>query len=234
MEDIIYEHDYSVEVKAVLEQTYTESHEEAWRYTVNEGVMQAIGQRFRELPHIIIPQNKIIFEECEKLLDYLAFCKGGRIRSVISYETFDAYIYLDLPFFEFNGESLETLKYIVNNAHSVNFVPSDDEKRMRLSVRVNYFEDIGDKDAIIHEEIMKHPELVDLMAKSHEEELLAVLDDPRFRANIEAAAAEIGMTAEEWLIYMDRAAEEHPEILQEFLYEGLTKRRQKVKGETEE
>ena len=230
MEDIIYEHDYAEEKKMMLDFEDTESSRAAWDYTKNAEVMQAIGQRFRELPHIIIPQYKLIFEECEQLLDKMALFHGGRIRSVISYETFDAHIYLDLPFFEFYGEEQETLKYIANNAHSVTIVPSEDG-RIRLSVRVDYFEDIGDKDAIIQEEIMKHPKLVELLTKRHEEEKDRILSDPQLYSVLERASEGTDMTPEEWLDFLETVLHEHPEAFMELLEENLKQRRKDEKCE---
>ena len=103
MENIIYERDYSQEVMDFRKKTYTQSSADAWDFVVNKEIMKSIGERFRELPHIIIPQNKLLFEECEKKLDRFAFLHAGKIRSVVSYENFDAHIYVELPFFEFHG-----------------------------------------------------------------------------------------------------------------------------------
>mgnify|MGYP003434412410 FL=1 len=101
MDNIIYERDYSQEVMDFRKKTYTQSSADAWDFVVNKEIMKSIGERFRELPHIIIPQNKLLFEECEKKLDRFAFLHGGKIRSVVSYENFDAHIYVELPFFVF-------------------------------------------------------------------------------------------------------------------------------------
>lgn len=66
MGSIIYERDYTQEVKEIRNKTYTKSSADAWDYIVENGIMKRIGELFRELPHIIIPQNKDTFEECEK------------------------------------------------------------------------------------------------------------------------------------------------------------------------
>jgi len=230
MKDIIYEQDYSELKRDVLELSHTQSSRDAWKYITNEGVMKAIGERLRELPHVIVPQNKAIFEECERRLDRLALDRGGRIRSVVSYEMFDAFLYLDLPFFEFYGEALETIKYIANNARSFSITENEDGT-LRLSVRVDYFEDLGDMDAIIEEEIKKHPDLVDMFERRHEEERDAALADPRVYDMVVQLAEGTGMTPEEWFDYMSRAIEEHPEILKEIMDETLDKRREEKRTE---
>ena len=230
LQDVIYEHDYADQVKQLREMSHTEVGEQAWNYAVDEGVMKTIGERFRALPHIIIPRNKEIFEKCEKLLDRMAFHRGGHIKSVISYDSFDAYIYLELPFFEFYGESMETLRYISDNVRSVTITPSKNN-HIRISVRVNYFEDIGDKDAIIDEEVGSHPELVDMLVRKREEEKALIFNNPELYAMIEQGAEGTGMTPEEWYDYMETMLEKHPEILDKFIEEGLNKKREKIKKE---
>lgn len=230
LQDIIYEHDYADQVKQLREMTHTEVGEQAWNYAVDEGVMKTIGVRFRELPHIIIPRNKEIFEKCEQLLDRMAFHRGGHIKSVISYDSFDAYIYLDLPFFEFFEDSMETLRYISENVRSVTITPIKNG-HIRISVRVNYFEDIGDKDAIIDEEVSSHPELADMLTRKRNEEKALIFNNPELYAMIEKGAEGTGMTPEEWYDHMEAMIEKHPEILDEFIEENLRKKREKIKNE---
>lgn len=232
LQDVIYEHDYADQVNLLREMSHTEVGEQAWKYAVDEGVMKTIGERFRDLPHIIIPRNKEVFEKCEKLLDKMAFHRGGHIKSVISYDSFDAYIYLELPFFEFLGESMNTLRYISENVRAVT-ITSLENGCIRISVRVNYFEDIGDKDAIIDEEIGSHPELVDMLMRKREEEKALVFNNPELYAMIEKGAEGSGMTPEEWYDHMESMLEKHPEILDEFIEERLRKKREKIKSEND-
>lgn len=232
LQDVVYEHDYADQVKQIREMSHTEVGEQAWNYAVDEGVMKSIGERLRALPHIIIPRNKEIFVKCEKMLDRMAFHRGGYIKSVISYDSFDAYIYLELPFFEFYGESMETLRYISDNVRSVTITPSKNN-HIRIWVRVNYFEDIGDKDAIIDEEVGSHPELVDMLVRKREEEKALIMNTPELYAMIEKGAEGTGMTPEEWYDYMEAMIEKHPEILDEFIEESLRKKRERIKSEGE-
>ena len=187
MENVIYERDYTQEVREIRDKTYTQSSADAWGYILENEIMKKIGERFRELPHIIIPQNKEIFEECEKRLDRFARMHAGKIRSVVSYETFEAHIYVELPFFEFHGEDLELIRYITNNMDMVHFYTTE-EGWIRLSVSLEYFYDAGDKDAIITEEVLKHPKLVDMMERREEEENEIVMKDPQLRAVVEKLA----------------------------------------------
>ena len=233
MENVIFERDYSQEVREFREKTYTKSSADAWDYAVSEGVMKRIGERFRELPHVIIPKNKVIFEECEKILDRFAFLHAGKIRSIISYENFDAHIYVELPFFEFHGEDFEVLKYLTDNMDMVHFYTTD-EGWIRLSVSVAYFYDVGDKDAIIADEVSKHPELVDMMESTHDEEKEIVMNDPKLRTVIEKLAEGTGLSPEEYYDHFDAMLKEHPKIFEEILEKGLKSQRKKLKEENDE
>jgi len=231
MENIIYERDYTQEVKEVRDKTYTKSSANAWDYIVENGIMKRIGERFRELPHIIIPQNKDTFEECEKKLDRFAFLHAGKIRSVVSYESFEAHIYVDLPFFEFHGEDLELIRFITQNMDMVHFYTTE-EGWIRLSVSIEYFYDAGDKDAIITEEVSNHPELMDMMGCREDEEKEIVMNDPKLRAIIEQLAEGSGLSPEEYYDRFDAMLKERPEIFEEILSMGLDNQRKKSKMDT--
>ena len=233
MENIIFERDYTQEVRSFREQTYTKSSEDAWEYVVNNEIMKKIGERFRELPHIIIPKNKEIFEECERRLDRFALLHAGKIRSVVSYENFDAHIYVELPFFEFHGEDFAILKYLADNMDIVHFYTTE-EGWIRLSVSLEYFYDAGDKDAIISEEVSKHPELVDMMARREDEEKEIIMNDPKLRALVEQLAEGSGLTPEEYYDQFDAMLKENPEIFEEILSMGLDNQRRKSKEDSDE
>ena len=224
MENIIFERDYTQEVKEIRDKTYTQSSAAAWDYIVANGIMKKIGERFRDLPHIIIPQNKDIFEECEKKLDRFAFLHAGKIRSVVSYESFEAHIYVELPFFEFHGEDLELIRYITQKMDMVHFYTTE-EGWIRLSVSLEYFYDAGDKDEIIAEEVGNHPELVDLMGSREDEEKEIVMNDPKLRAIIEQLAEGTGLSPEEYYDRFDEMLKDRPEIFEEILSRGLDSQR---------
>lgn len=229
MENVIYERDYSQEVEKIREKTYTKSSSDAWDYIMENEIMKKIGERFRELPHIIIPQNKEIFEECEKKLDRFAFLHAGKIRSVVSYESFEAHIYVELPFFEFHGEDLELIRYITQKMDMIHFYTTE-EGWIRLSVSLEYFFDAGDKDAIIAEEVSKHPELVDLMGSREDEEKEIVMNDPQLRTIIEQLAEGTGLTPEEYYDQFDAMLKNNPKLFEDILSMGLDNQREKYKN----
>ena len=230
MENVIYERDYSQEVNEIREKTYTKSSADAWDYIMENEIMKKIGERFRELPHIIIPQNKEIFEECEKKLDRFAFLHAGKIRSVVSYESFEAHIYVELPFFEFHGEDLELIRYITQNMDMIHFYTTE-EGWIRLSVSLEYFYDAGDKDAIIAEEVANYPELVDLMGSREDEEKETVMNDPQLRAIIEQLAAGTGLTPEEYYDQLDAIIKDDPTIFEMLVSKALDEQRRRFMDE---
>ena len=224
MENVIYERDYTQEVREIRDKTYTQSSADAWGYILENEIMKKIGERFRELPHIIIPQNEEIFEECEKRLDRFALMHVGKIRSVVSYETFEAHIYVELPFFEFHGEDLELIRYITKNMDMVHFYTTE-EGWIRLSVSLEYFYDAGDKDAIITEEVLKHPKLVDMMERREEEEKDIIMNDPKLRAVIEKLAEGSGFSPEEFYDQFEAMIKDHPEILEDIISRNFDNQR---------
>ena len=232
MENVIYERDYTQEVREIRDKTYTQSSADAWGYILENEIMKKIGERFRELPHIIIPQNKEIFEECEKRLDRFALMHAGKIRSVVSYETFEAHIYVELPFFEFHGEDLELIRYITNNMDMVHFYTTE-EGWIRLSVSLEYFYDAGDKDAIITEEVLKHPKLVDMMERREEEEKDIIMNDPKLRAVIEKLAEGSGFSPEEYYDQFEAMIKDHPEILEDIISRSFDNQRKKNSEEND-
>ena len=197
---------------------------------MDNGIMRKIGERFRELPHIIIPQNKEIFEECEKKLDRFAFLHAGKIRSVVSYESFEAHIYVELPFFEFHGEDLELIRYITQNMDMIHFYTTE-EGWIRLSVSLEYFYDAGDKDAIIAEEVANYPELVDLMGSREDEEKETVMNDPQLRTIIEQLAEGTGLAPEEYYDQLDAIIKEDPTIFEMLLSKALDEQRRRFMNE---
>ena len=86
---------------------------------------------------------------------------------------------------------------------------------IRLSVSLEYFYDAGDKDAIIAEEVSKHPELVDMMGKREDEEKEIVMNDPQLCAIIEKLAEGTGLSPEEYYDKFNEMVREHPEMFEE-------------------
>ena len=225
--NIVYEHDYREEKKQLLGTTQSEKRERAFQLSQETGVYKAIGDRIRELPHVLNPIKKEFYEKCLAILERYAAHWGGYIKGVVSYEIFDAYIYLDLPFHEFvNYDNMDELTYITQNARSICF-SNMDNGYLRMAVHIDYFQEIGDIDAIIEEELLDRPELCDALVESHESEIQAILSNPVLVTMIEPEAKRLGMTVEEYVTKLDRMIEEHPEDFAKLIDEELRKRHDK-------
>lgn len=171
----------------------------------------------------LVPHEISSYDDCLVKLELYAAKIGGRIRGVVSYETFDAYIYLDLPFHEFTPDRMDDLRFIANNARSVCFSTIEDDM-IRLSVRFSYFENIGDVDAIIEEELKKHPELCEKLEDTKDDEVEQILANPLLVAMIEPQAEKAGMTVEYYVRLIDTMLHARPEIFMDLLNKTLKDR----------
>ena len=208
-------------------------HGEAFDLIKELGIMSDIDKRFLALPHVINPAIKLAYDKCLLMLDSWAMLKGGRIKGEVSYEHFDAVITVIFPFFEFlEGSSIEYLRFLTMYARNVTFQPTDDGN-IELRVYFDYFEDIGDKDAIIEEEIQKHPELVEALNASADKERTMILEDPTMYAFLAKAAESIGVTPEEYLDRFEDVWEENPMVIMELLHNELRKKNE-TKTENDE
>ena len=225
--DIVYEHDYREEQRIFTASTFSDKQKRAQQLSVETGIYKAIDERIRLLPHIINPVNKDAYEKCLVMLEKYAARWGGYIKGVVSYETYDAHIFLDLPFHEFSDKhSLNDLTYIAEHARYV-CVSTIEDNWVRLTLRFNYFEKIGDVDAIIDEELKKRPELCDALNEAHESEAERILSDPLLVAMIEPQAERNGMTVEEYVYTLDDMIENHPKEFAEWLDKQIKKEHDK-------
>ena len=229
--DIVYERDYREAHKLMGSYTYTEEKEEAFTMALKSGVYKSIDERIRELPHVLNPVKKAAYDKCLAILERYAARWGGHIKGVVSYKSYDASIELDLPFHEFiERDNMDDLVFIAQNARYVVFSPMEGG-RVQMVLRFNYFEEVGDVEAIIEEELQKRPDLCEALNKSHNSEIEQILSNPYMVAMIEPQAERNGMTVEEYVLYINKMIEEYPEKFAEFLNEELKKKHDKLSNE---
>lgn len=229
--DIVYERDYREAHKLMGSCTYTAEKEEAFLMSLKSGVYKSIDERIRELPHVLNPVKKAAYDKCLAILERYAARWGGYIKGVVSYKSYDASIELDLPFHEFiERDNMDDLVFIAQNARYVVFSPMEDG-RVQMVLRFNYFEEVGDVEAIIEEELQKRPDLCEALNKSHNSEIEQILSNPSMVAMIEPQAERNGMTVEEYVLYINKMIEEYPEKFAEFLNEELKKKHDKLSHE---
>ena len=136
-----------------------------------------------------------------------------------------------MPFHEFiERDNMDDLVFIAQNARYVVFSPFE-EDRVQMVLRFNYFEEVGDVEAIIEEELQKRPDLCEALNKSHNSEIEQILSNPYMVAMIEPQAERNGMSVEEYVLYINRMIEEYPEQFAEFLNEELKKKHDKLSNE---
>ena len=102
MQSEMFERDYS-ELKGGFVSPKTDAAQErVIQFSGENKIFAEIGKRMRELPHIINPIKKAQYEKALDILNEYALTHSGKIQGVVSFEEFDAFIYLTLKFFEFN------------------------------------------------------------------------------------------------------------------------------------
>jgi len=224
----VYEKDYASTRKAYHTLLSNNGGDEAYDLIKSRGIMQAIDKRFLELPHIINPEKKKAYDKCLQILDSWAMLKGCKIRGEVDYTHFDAHIEMESKFFEFfEARSFDYLRNVLDGARSITFTPTNEDE-IRMTACFDYFENIGDMDKIIEEEIAKHADVVEALNYSADLERNIVLSDPIMYNFLSKAAEEAGTTPEEFLEIFESVWEENPMVILELLHNEFRKRAEGV------
>ena len=125
---------------------------------------------------------------------------------------------------------MDELTYITKNARSICYSVIENEY-IRMAVHIDYFEDIGDIDAIIEEEVEKRPDLCDALVESHNSEVEAILSNPMLVSMLEPAAEKLGITVEEYVVKLNQMIKEHPKEFAKLIDEKLRNRHKKESHE---
>lgn len=224
----IYEKDYSAERKAYHAMRTEYGSEDAYDLIKSRGIMTAIDRRFLELPHVINPSKKNAYDKCLQLLDSWAMLKGARIRGTVDYVHFDAHIEIVSPFFEFfEDRTFDYLRFLMSEARNITFCPTD-EGEIEMRACFNYFDDIGDKEKIIEEEISKHADVVDALNEAANIDRKIIMSDPVMSAFITQAANEIGITADEYFDRFEEIMNEDPMVVLNLLHHEFRKKEERL------
>lgn len=133
----------------IYERDYTEAHKRS-RNTgpdmierlIDEGFFKYYDALMQQIPKIIIPEDKAAYERILKGCDDMAKRHGGKISGIVSYEKWESWIRLTLPFIEFSSdEDMKFLRDIADNAHTVCFQPTENGD-VKLSIMICYFDEI--------------------------------------------------------------------------------------------
>lgn len=228
--DLVYEQDYKKLEEDHPEIFSSEMKGEAIR--AERELLAKVRARFKEQPHYIPPENKKLFDDCEGKLDRLAMLKHGRIRSVISYANCFARITVELENMLFAGETMYLLQYATEKAQWVKF-DTTKEGWISISFGIELFANLGDKNAIIEEELDKNPEACEIQDAAYEEEKQIMLSNPKVYEMIKSLADEVGMTPEEWYDLMERMLYNNPTVYRDVIEEALKSKRDSMRHECE-
>ena len=196
LENIVYERDYAEEA-AQRREELPDIYDEIFGYALKGGFLKTLTSALDAVPKVVVPEDQAAYEDLLHRLDIFAQNCGGKIKGIVDYERWESRITVILPYFEIlTNEEHELLADIAKKAHYFNINATDDGN-VRLTVTINYFEEIGDTQSVIEETILQDEKLVGLLQRQHEEEMRELLADPVIRAFVERKASELGITPEE-------------------------------------
>ena len=112
--DEMFERDYSQLSKGFVSPKTDAAQDRVLQFSADKKIFAEINKRFRELPHVINPIKKVQYEKAVDMLNEYALKHNGKIQAVVSYEEFDAFIYLTMKFYEFREKENQDLAFIFN------------------------------------------------------------------------------------------------------------------------
>lgn len=206
MKNEIYEADYTQ-----THETMSEDSSLIFETAVRTGFFKKYSDIMSSIPKVIVQKDKRNYEELLPRLDALAKRKGGKIKGIVSYEKWEAHIYITLPFFEFvHKDEYELLRDLVDKTNGLTFTVTEDGS-IQLSVMINYFEELGSTDDIFNQALSENDELIDALMQGIEKRKAALLEHPFIGKVIKRAALNAGISAEEFIDTSLDAIESDPE-----------------------
>lgn len=218
MENQVFERDYAEE-HAARKMISSKTDEDVLEHAINNGFFKAYTDAMNALPKYIVPEDKKAYEELLPQLDALAMRLGGKIRGVVDYEKWDSKITVILPFFECSSQSEFALLADIAQRSDLLTITATEDGNVKLSIMINYFNEIGDKENLLEETIVQDEELVNLLMKSREEQKARLLSNPAVAAYLEKNAAAHGMTADELYDIIEAAFCSNPEGLSGIVFD---------------
>ena len=214
MENEIFERDYrGTENK----ETLSPNQQKIWEYAVESGIFKAYDEAKRKIPKYIVQKDKETYEHLIFFLDIYAKRKHGKIKGIVDYDKYECHIYVDLPFFEAcTPEDLTLLSYMGVRTHNVTFQASENGG-IRLSIRINYFDEIEDTKNVFTDCIMKDEKLVEMLMEEHEKEKEQILSDPELSEYTENENKIKDMSPDEFYGLLEDFSEEVFKVLSDDL-----------------
>ena len=219
MENEIFERDYrGTENK----ETLSPNEQKIWDYAVESGVFKAYDEAMRKKPKYIVREDKEAYEDLLSRLDFYAMRKHGKIKGIVDYEKYESHIYVELPHFEVCFPiDFALLSDIATKTHNVTFQASE-YGGIRLSIRINYFDEIENTENVLTDCIMEDEKLVEMLMEKHEKEKEIILSNPKLSECLEKYGNEMGMTAEEFYDWFEEYFTSHPKDIMETILKEIS------------
>ena len=219
MENEIFERDYR---ETENKETMSPSQQKIWEYVVESGLFQAYDDAIRQMPKYIVKKDKDAYERLLSRLNIYARRKHGKIKGIVDYEKYESHIYVELPYFETCfAEDFDLLSEMATKTHNVTFTASEDGG-IRLSIRINYFDEVENSKYVFTDCIMKDKKLVEMLMEEHRNEKERILSDPELSERLEKKGKEMGKTAEEYYDWVEEFFTSHPKDIMETILKEIS------------
>ena len=200
MENEIFERDYRITEKS---KNTSSKKPNIINYAAESGFFKAYNDAMLKIPKYIVQEDKEAYEDLLFRLDGYAKRKHGKIKGIVDYDKYESHIIVYLPHFEAcDPYDFSLLSDIAAKTHNVTFQASEDGG-IRLSVRINYFDEIENTENVLTDCIMKDKKLVQMLTEEHNNKKERILSDPELSEYIKKEGEERGMTPDEYYCWLE-------------------------------
>lgn len=199
MENIVYKRDYKEAKAARDKQTRNDIPSQVFDYLITSDALATMNDAYTEMPRVINDGHKAAYERILNALDQIANTFGGQIEGVVDYQNWEASIFVVLPFVEFSSvDELALLKDIASNSQTVTFTVTP-EGKVRMKMLIDYFDIVGNVDAMLEEEILNNPKLVAMLEEADRAEKQRLMANPQIAIIVRLGAESLGISEAEYL-----------------------------------
>lgn len=199
MENIVYKRDYKEAKAARDKQNRNDIPSQVFDYLITSSALNTMNDAYAEMPRVINDGHKAAYERILNSLDRIANTFGGQIEGVVDYQNWEASIFVVLPFVEFSSvDELSLLKDIASNSQTVTFTVTP-EGGIRMKMLIDYFDIVGNVDAMLEEEIRNNPKLVAMLEEADRTEKQRLMTNPQIAIIVRLGAESMGISEEEYL-----------------------------------
>ena len=199
MENIVYKRDYKEAKAARDKQNRNDIPSQVFDYLITSSALNTMNDAYAEMPRVINDGHKAAYERILNALDQIANTFGGQIEGVVDYQNWEASIFVVLPFVEFSSvDELSLLKDIASNSQTVTFTVTP-EGGVRMKMLIDYFDIVGNVDAMLEEEIRNNPKLVAMLEEADRTEKQRLMTNPQIAIIVRLGAESMGISEEEYL-----------------------------------